>query len=103
MGTTSKSIGELLPIILLAITVAWYFQYQENATRQIQYANDRGDCFPVDVSWIQQERDYGRNPTIWDCSKDILEDPIPSQLVITSLQLPFHRLEILNSGNFSPM
>jgi hypothetical protein len=79
MGTTSKAIGALLPIILLAITIAWYFQYQENAAqRRFSLQMLQENCFPLDSRWIEAENDYDRIPSIWDCSKDISGDPKPN-------------------------
>ena len=78
MGRKAEIFCALIPIILLGITIAWYFQYQENAAHRrfnMQMLNE--DCFPVDASWIEEKKDYNRNPTIWDCSRDISEDLKP--------------------------
>ena len=67
-----------IPIILLGITIAWYFQYQENAAqRRFNMRMLNEDCFPVDATWIEQEKDYNRSPTEWDYSKDISGDLKP--------------------------
>ena len=78
MGRKAETFGAFISIILLGITIAWYFQYQENAPHRrfsMQMLNE--DCFPVDVTWIEEKKDYNRSPVIWDCSRDISGDLKP--------------------------
>ena len=64
-------------MILRGITIALYFQYQENAAqRKFSMRMIEEDCFSVDAIWNEDKQDYETwPPTSWDCSRDITGDP----------------------------
>ena len=77
MGTKTKVIAAIIPIIILGLTIWWYLEYQDRAKyRSFSTQMIKGDCFGVDAQWTDDNQ-LLNDPKIFDCSKDVLGNPKP--------------------------
>jgi hypothetical protein len=54
VGNKSKIITAIMPIIILGITIWWYFEYQNRAAyRTFSTQMLKEDCFGVDAQWTE--------------------------------------------------
>ena len=76
MGRKAGALGTIIGTVLLVIVIASFIVYHDRAEqRTLNMQMVREDCFPVDATWIEEKKDYDKNPTKWDCSRDILGNP----------------------------
>lgn len=72
MGRKAKLIIALAPMIILVVTVWWFYEYQgRRAYRQWVVGLMEEDCYAVDATYDEQDLPTN-DPKVWDCSKDIL-------------------------------
>ena len=76
----TKIITAIVPIIILRITIWWYFEYQNRAAyRAFSTQMLKEDCFEVDAQ-LTKDNELLNDPKVFDCSKDILGNFKPTIL-----------------------
>ena len=76
----TKIITAIVPIIILGITIWWYFEYQNRAAyRAFSTQMLKEDCFEVDAQ-LTKDNELLNDPKVFDCSKDILGNFKPNYL-----------------------
>jgi hypothetical protein len=55
VGTKTKVIAAIIPIIMLGLTIWWYLEYQDRVKyRSFSTQMIKGDCFGVDAQWTDE-------------------------------------------------
>lgn len=86
MGRKAKLITALIPVIILGITVWWFYEYQDRRTyRQWVVGLVEEDCYAVNATYDEQDLPTN-DPKVWDCSKDIMGEPKPGYSPIPDIR-----------------
>lgn len=70
---------------ILVIAVWWFYEYQDRRSYRWVLGLMDEDCYAVDATYDEQDLP-ANDPKIWDCNKDIMEEPKPSYISFQTLE-----------------